>query len=55
MRFHNAANAFHTGLKGRYREDRLKDDHQLEGGTYPVLRLIDGKIQNEELAGAFRT
>ena len=35
----NAANAFHTGLKGRYREDRLKDDHQLEGGTYPVLRL----------------
>jgi benzoyl-CoA 2,3-dioxygenase component B len=44
----NAANAFHAGLKGRYREDRLKDDHQLENGTYPVLRLIDGKIQNEE-------
>jgi benzoyl-CoA 2,3-epoxidase subunit B len=44
----NAANAFHAGLKGRYREDRLKDDHQLEGGTYPVLRLIDGKIQNED-------
>jgi benzoyl-CoA 2,3-dioxygenase component B len=43
----NAANAFHAGLKGRYREDRLKDDHQLENGTYPVLRLIDGKIQNE--------
>jgi len=45
----NAANAFHAGLKGRYREDRLKDDHQLESGTYPVLRLIDGKIQNEEV------
>ncbi len=45
----NAANAFHAGLKGRYREDRLKDDHQLESGTYPVLRLIDGKIQNEDL------
>jgi benzoyl-CoA 2,3-dioxygenase component B len=44
----NAANAFHAGLKGRYREDRLKDDHQLETGTYPVLRLIDGKIQNED-------
>jgi len=44
----NAANAFHAGLKGRYREDRLKDDHQLESGTYPVLRLIDGRIQNEE-------
>jgi benzoyl-CoA 2,3-dioxygenase component B len=44
----NAANAFHAGLKGRYREDRLKDDHTLESGTYPVLRLIDGKIQNQE-------
>jgi benzoyl-CoA 2,3-dioxygenase component B len=44
----NAANAFHAGLKGRYREDRLKDDHQLESGTYPVLRLVDGKIRNED-------
>src|SRR5512135_1299343 len=44
----NAANAYHSGLKGRYREDRLTDDHQLENGTYPVLRLIDGKIQNED-------
>ena len=44
----NAANAFHAGLKGRYREDRLKDDHQLESDTYPVLRLIDGKIQNDD-------
>jgi benzoyl-CoA 2,3-epoxidase subunit B len=43
----NAANAFHAGLKGRYREDKLRDDHQLESGTYPVLRLIDGKIQSE--------
>ena len=45
----NAANAFHAGLKGRFREDRLKDDHQLPGGTYPVLRLIDGKIRNEDV------
>jgi benzoyl-CoA 2,3-epoxidase subunit B len=45
----NAANAFHAGLKGRYREDRLKDDHQLESGTYPVLRLINGKVQNEDV------
>ena len=44
----NAANAFHAGLKGRFREERLKDDHQLESGTYPVLRLIDGEIQNED-------
>ncbi len=26
----NAANAFHAGIKGRYREDKLDDDHQLE-------------------------
>ncbi|MFL5090520.1 MAG: benzoyl-CoA 2,3-epoxidase subunit BoxB [Xanthobacteraceae bacterium] len=45
----NAANAFHAGLKGRFREERLKDDHQLESGTYPVLRLIDGKIKNEDV------
>ncbi len=44
----NAANAFHAGLKGRYREDRLKDDHQLENDTYPVLRLIDGQIKAED-------
>jgi benzoyl-CoA 2,3-dioxygenase component B len=44
----NAANAFHAGLKGRYRENRLTDDHKLESSTYPVLRLIDGKIQNED-------
>ena len=45
----NAANAFHAGLKGRFREDKLEDDHQLESGTYPVLRLVDGKIVNESV------
>ena len=44
----NAANAFHAGLKGRFREDKLDDDHRLENGTYPVLRLIGGKITKEE-------
>ena len=41
----NAANAFHAGIKGRFREDKLDDDHQLESGAYPVLRLIDGQIR----------
>src|SRR5205085_9169102 len=45
----NAANAFHAGLKGRFREDRLDDDHILEGASYKVLRLIDGKIANQEV------
>jgi benzoyl-CoA 2,3-dioxygenase component B len=45
----NAANAFHSGLKGRYREERLTDDdHKLESETYPVLRLKDGKMVNED-------
>ncbi len=39
----NAATAFTNGLKGRYREDKLEDDHQLLNDTYPVLKLIDGK------------
>ncbi|MCW3476648.1 benzoyl-CoA 2,3-epoxidase subunit BoxB [Limobrevibacterium gyesilva] len=45
----NAANAFNAGLKGRYREDKLADDHQLLGDTYPVLRLVDGKIAEEQV------
>jgi len=40
----NAANAYHAGIKGRFREDKLDDDHQLENSTYPVSRLVDGKI-----------
>jgi benzoyl-CoA 2,3-dioxygenase component B len=45
----NAANAFHAGLKGRFREDKLDDDHRLESGTYPVLRFKDGKIVSEDV------
>ncbi len=45
----NAANAFHSGIKGRFREDRLKDDHQLENESYPVLRVVDGNIVNVNL------
>jgi benzoyl-CoA 2,3-epoxidase subunit B len=45
----NAANAFHAGVKGRFREERIKDDHRLESGTYPVLRLIDGRIEKQDV------
>jgi benzoyl-CoA 2,3-dioxygenase component B len=44
----NAAAAFEMGLKGRYREDKLTDDHRLEGGTYPVLLWREGAIRREE-------
>ena len=45
----NAANAFNAGIKGRYREDRLTDDHQLLSAQYPVLRLRDGTIIREDV------
>ena len=45
----NAANAFHSGIKGRFREERLNgDDHKLENDTYPVLRLKSGILVNED-------
>ena len=45
----NAANAYNAGLKGRYREDRIEDDHRLLDSTYPVLRCRDGAIVKEEV------
>jgi benzoyl-CoA 2,3-dioxygenase component B len=45
----NAANAFNAGLKGRYQEDRLDDDHQLINATYPVLRPRDGALVTEDV------
>ena len=41
----NAANAFNAGLKGRFRETSIDDDHRLENATYPVLKLVDGEIK----------
>ena len=40
----NAANAFNAGIKGRYHETQIQDDHRLRDDTYPVLKLVDGKI-----------
>lgn len=41
----NAANAYNAGLKGRYRETKIDDDHRLTNDTYPVLKLIDGAVE----------
>src|SRR3954463_6455591 len=41
----NAANAFNTGIKGRYHETQIEDDHQLKNATYPVLKFINGEIK----------
>src|SRR5271155_1951490 len=45
----NAANVFNSGLKGRFREDKLADDHLLVNDTYPVLRLVDGAIAQQDV------
>ncbi len=45
----NAANAFNAGIKGRYQETKIDDDHMLKNATYPVTRLIDGKIVLEDV------
>ncbi len=41
----NAANAYNAGLKGRFHETQIADDHRLNNSTYPVLKLVDGKIR----------
>jgi len=40
----NAATFFSTGLKGRFEESRIQDDHVLKDQTYPVLQVADGKL-----------
>jgi benzoyl-CoA 2,3-dioxygenase component B len=41
----NAANYYNCGLKGRFQETRLEDDHQLTDAVYPVSKLVDGKVK----------
>ena len=42
----NAAGFFDSGIKGRYHETGIKDDHQLITATYPVLKLEQGRIKS---------
>ncbi len=43
----NAANYFTQGLKGRFLETEIKDNHVLTDDTYPVFRLSGGKLIEE--------
>ena len=45
----NAANAFNAGIKGRYMENRIDDDHQLQSDTYRVKSIVNGMIVDEEV------
>lgn len=44
----NAANAFNAGIKGRYMEHRIEDDHKLTEDTYEVATIKDGQIVREQ-------
>ncbi|MBL8308825.1 MAG: benzoyl-CoA 2,3-epoxidase subunit BoxB [Burkholderiales bacterium] len=45
----NAADAFSSGLKGRFNEAKLDDDHELQNATYRVTRVINGKFVDEDV------
>jgi len=45
----NAANFFTMGLKGRFQESRIKDDHQLDGAVYPVPVIEGGRVVTAEI------
>jgi benzoyl-CoA 2,3-epoxidase subunit B len=46
----NAAEAFSSGIKGRFNEANLKgDDHVLQDATYGVTRVVDGKLVEEQV------
>jgi benzoyl-CoA 2,3-dioxygenase component B len=46
----NAANYFTMGLKGRFQETRIDDDHRLDGMVYPVPVLDGGRIATQDVA-----
>jgi len=44
----NAATFYTTGLKGRFREQVIQDDHVLKEATYPVLEVANGALATRE-------
>ncbi len=45
----NAANYYNMGLKGRFNESKIEDDHQLYDTSYPMLQLMDGQLVQSEV------
>ena len=44
----NAATFYTSGLKGRFDETKIDDDHLLNGAMYPVLEIRDGALVTSE-------
>ncbi len=40
----NAANFYNAGLKGRFGETKIDDDHRLTDATYKVAKMVGGEI-----------
>src|SRR3569833_2541493 len=38
----NAANFYNSGLKGRFQETKIDDDHRLTNDIYQVLKFVGG-------------
>jgi benzoyl-CoA 2,3-dioxygenase component B len=45
----NAASFYTTGLKGRYDETRIDDDHVLTNATYKVAKVSSGHIVEDDI------
>ena len=45
----NAAAGYTSGLKGRFHESDVDDDHRLNHATYPVLRWQDGAYRRVDI------
>ena len=45
----NAANSYTAGLKGRYEETKLTDDHLLSGGNYVVQEEENGQVVDKSV------
>lgn len=44
----NGAAAFIAGIKGRFEETKIDDDHQLYDDVYTVTKVVDGKLAEVE-------
>lgn len=44
----NAATFYSSGLKGRFQESKIDDDHVLKDATYTVLEVVDGRLVERE-------
>jgi benzoyl-CoA 2,3-dioxygenase component B len=44
----NAATFYSSGIKGRYEETRINDDHQLRDAVYPVLEVVGGQLAERQ-------